>query len=88
MNANAKTKVVVLTGRYRITGNIDLLPGSRVTDFLAQAREFIAVTEADIWDLLEGRRLASCSFLNINRAHIELIMPEEAVTQGIWRPAV
>ena len=87
MNTVAKTKVVVLTGHYRITGYIDLLPGARVTDFLAESREFIAVTDADVWDLA-ARRLFSSSFMDVNRAHIELIMPEATVTQDTWRPVV
>ena len=44
MNSEAKTKVVVLTANYRVTGTIDLLPGSRMTDFLLECREFMAIT--------------------------------------------
>jgi hypothetical protein len=83
----AKTKVTILTGHYRITGEIDLLPGARVTDFLSESRDFIAVVNADVWDL-NSRRIFSSSFMNINRERIELIMPEEAITQGMWRPAL
>lgn len=86
MNSEAKTKIVVLTGNYRITGTIDLLPGARITDFLMECREFMALTDAEVWDL-NGRKLFSSSFMNMNRERIELIMPEDAVTQGIGRAA-
>ena len=46
-----KTKVTILTSTYRVKGYIDLLPGSRVTDFMAEARDFIAVTNAEVWEL-------------------------------------
>jgi hypothetical protein len=82
MNTEARTKVIILIGNYRITGNVDLLPGARVTDFLTESREFIAITEADVWDL-GGRKLFSGSFMNINRGRIDVIMPEETVAQGL-----
>jgi len=86
MNAETKTKIVVLTGNYRITGSIDLLPGARLTDFLLECREFMAITDAEVWDL-NGRRLFASSFMNINRDRIEMVMPEDRAMQGLGRPA-
>lgn len=85
MNAESRTRVIVMTGNYRIVGSVDLLPGARVTDFLSESRDFIAMTDAEVWDL-DGRRLIASTFLNINRDRIELIMPETAVSQGLGRP--
>lgn len=87
MNAESRTKVIVITGHYRIVGSVDLLPGSRVTDFLSESREFIAMTDAEVWGM-DGRKLFASSFLNVNRDLIELIMPEDTVTQGLGRPMV
>jgi hypothetical protein len=87
MNAEAKTRVVVLTGSYRVTGTVDLIPGARMTDFLTECREFIAITDAEVWDL-NGRKLFSSSFMNVNRDRIDLIMPEDTVTQGLGHAAV
>jgi len=81
MNAETKTKIVVLMGNYRIIGSIDLLPGARVTDFLLECREFMAITDAEVWDL-NGRKLFASSFMNVNRDRIEFIMPEDSMTQG------
>ena len=69
-----KTRVTILTGTYRIKGNIDLLPGARVTDFMAEARGFIAVTDAEVWEVI-GRQVFTAQFLNVNRDHIQIIAP-------------
>lgn len=75
----AKTKVTIFTSSYRVKGFIDLLPGARVTDFMAEAREFIAVTSAEVWELQPGgRQVASAPFLNVSRQHIEIILPGHA----------
>jgi hypothetical protein len=71
-----KTKVTILTSSYRIKGYIDLLPGSRVTDYMAEARDFIAVTNAEVWELqVGGRQVLSAPFINVSRDHIEIILP-------------
>ena len=33
-----RTKVTIFTGSYRVKGYIDLLPGARMTDFMAEAK--------------------------------------------------
>ena len=72
----AKTKVTILTSTYRIRGHIDLVPGARVTDFMTGAREFIAVTNAEVWELQPGgRQVASAPFINVSRDHIEIVYP-------------
>ena len=76
MESEARTKITILTGTYRIRGYIDLIPGARVTDFMAEAREFIAVTEAEVWELVPGGRMVlSAPFINVSRDHIEIITP-------------
>ncbi|MEZ0246383.1 MAG: hypothetical protein ACAH09_07090 [Methylophilaceae bacterium] len=80
-----KTRVIILTGHYRIVGHISVLPESRVTDYICESKEFIAVTDAEIWDH-DQRKVAVTSFMNINREHIEIIMPEDCLTQGIGLP--
>jgi hypothetical protein len=70
------TKVTIFTGSYRIKGYIDLIPGARVTDFMAEAKEFIAVTQAEVWELeVGGRQLMAAPFLNVSRDHIQVIAP-------------
>jgi hypothetical protein len=71
-----RTKVTILTASYRIKGYIDLLPGSRVTDYMTGAKEFIAVTDAEVWELeVGGRQLLAAPFMNVSRDHIQVIAP-------------
>jgi hypothetical protein len=58
-----------------------------MTDFLMECRDFVAVTDAEVWDL-NGRKLLAISFMNVNRDRIDLIMPEDTVTQGVGRAFV
>ena len=70
------TKVTIFTGSYRIKGFIDLIPGARVTDYMAEAKSFIAVTGAEVWELeVGGRQLMAAPFLNVSRDHIQIIAP-------------
>jgi len=76
MTMEEKTKVTILTSSYRVKGFIDLVPGARVTDFMAEARDFIAVTHAEVWELqVGGRQVLSAPFINVSRDHIEIILP-------------
>ncbi len=71
-----RTKVTIFTSSYRIKGYIDLLPGARVTDYMTEAKAFIAVTDAEVWELeIGGRQLMAAPFLNVSREHIQVIAP-------------
>ena len=70
-----RTRVTLLTGSYRIKGYIDLIPGARVTDFMTEAKEFIAVVDAEVWELEPGgRQLVSAPFLNVSRDHVQIVV--------------
>ena len=77
MNGNEeKTKVTILTSTYRVRGYIDLVPGARISDYMKEARDFIAVTDAEVWELVVGgRQVAAAPFINVSRDHIEIILP-------------
>lgn len=69
-----KTRVTILTGSYRITGYIDLLPGARVTDFMHESKEFVVVTDAEVCDAeVPGQHVLSAQFINVNLNHIQII---------------
>lgn len=68
------TKVTILTGSYRIKGYIDLLPGARVTDYMLEAREFVAVKDAEVYEAeVAGRQVLVAPFIDVNRNSIEII---------------
>lgn len=73
--SNTKTKVVILTRSYRIKGNIHLQPGARVTDFMIDSKDFMALTDVEVWDL-SGRLVMNAPFVNVSRDHIEIVTPE------------
>ena len=71
-----RTRITIFTSSYRIKGYIDLIPGARVTDYMAEAKNFIAVTDAELWELeVGGRQLMAAPFLNVSREHIQVIAP-------------
>ena len=71
-----KTKVTILTGAYRVTGYIDLLPGARVTDYLVESKDFIAVTAAEVWEV-GNRHVLNAPFINVSLDHIQIVTPGE-----------
>lgn len=71
----SKTKVIILTRSYRIKGQIHLQPGARVTDFMIDSKNFMALTNVEVWDL-GGRLMLSSPFVNVSRDHVEVITPD------------
>jgi hypothetical protein len=69
-------RVIIFAGDYRITGVIELFQGGRLTDYLAEAGSFIAITNAEVVDRDNHKILAS-SFLTVHRDSIEIILPAE-----------
>lgn len=75
-NAEHKTRVTILTGSHRIKGYVDLIPGARLTDFMIEAKGFVAVTDAEVWELhLGGRQILAAAFIDVSRDHIQIITP-------------
>ena len=71
-----KTEVIIYTHDYRVRGKISLVPGARLTDYMVEAKAFLAVTDAEIHDK-QGALLLKTPFLDINRDYIVLIVPAE-----------
>jgi len=71
----SRSRVVILAGAYKIKGDIELMAGARITDYMLDSKAFFAVTHAEVWDL-EGRKLFAAPFLNVSRAHVVVIAPE------------
>jgi len=75
MEGQNRARVVMLAGSFRIKGEIELVPGARVTDYMVESKSFIAVTDAEVWDL-EGRRIMVVPFLNVSRDHVVVVAPD------------
>ena len=70
---DSRTTITILTGAYRVKGFIDLVPGARITDYLVESKDFIAVTNAEVWD--QDRKVLSAPFINVALQHIQIVMP-------------
>ncbi|MCC7487825.1 MAG: hypothetical protein IT529_22875 [Burkholderiales bacterium] len=70
-----RTRVVILAGSYRIKGEIELVAGARITDYMVESKEFFAVTGAEVRDL-EGRMIMTAPFINVCRGHVVVVAPD------------
>lgn len=78
MSSNAQmSPVVFLTSHYKIRGDIGLMPGVRLTDYMNETKDFIAVTEADVFDRFSVEKIFSGQLVNVQRINIEVVIPEE-----------
>ena len=73
-----KTKVIILTTNHRIKGNISLYSNVRLTDYIVEAKPFIAVTDAEVKDI-NGYLIFNASFLNVQKDRIEIIVPADRI---------
>ena len=72
------TTVVIYTDSYRIEGRIALVPGARLTDYIRSAKDFLAVTDAVVYDK-QGARMFATGFLDVGREYVELIVPASLI---------
>lgn len=68
--------VLIQTPTNRIRGNIYVRPGERIKDQINQEDEFLAVTDAILYDL-SGEELYRRDLLLVNKAHLIWLAPEE-----------
>ena len=68
--------VKIWTDSFIITGEIDTLRDERLTDYIRENKDFIAVTQVKVSDRTE-RDLFRTHFLNVSTRHIEIILPAE-----------
>jgi hypothetical protein len=76
-DVSERTRVVILTGEFRIEGSLALGPEGRLTDLLRETRGFLAVTDAKVMDLRTGGAILAANFLDVNLSRIEIVHPVE-----------
>lgn len=73
-----RVRCVIVSGTWRIEGDMHVLAGSRLTDALnSKAKDFIAVTDAVVFDAVSGRELFRPGYLAVNRDAISVVFPLE-----------
>ncbi len=77
------SKVAVLATIQTLThllhGFVYVRPGERIKDELAREQQFIAVTNATVFDA-QGSALYRSKFLMINRDHIVWLIPDDEIS--------
>jgi Family of unknown function (DUF6812) len=73
-----KTKVIILTKDFRIEGEIDLVPGARLTDFMNQTTKFMVVTNAVV-NTHSNTEIFQSNFINVLVNNIEIILPADNI---------
>lgn len=74
-----KISVVVLTGHYRIEGDMYLVSGSRLTDIVnVKTKDFFPITDAKVYSS-SGEIVYSLNYLAVNRDGILAIFPKEDI---------
>jgi hypothetical protein len=68
--------VTIQTTIQIIKGKFHVRPEGRLKDELNTTEEFLAVTDAEIYDLNKNLQY-ECAFLSINRSHIIWLAPDE-----------
>lgn len=69
-----KTRVLLLTRDYRIEGEIDLIQGARITDYMNGVQRFMVVTDVRVTDH-NGKEVYNGDFVNVHVAKIDVVIP-------------
>lgn len=73
-----RLKVVVVVDTWRIEGYMHILSESRLTDALnSKSKDFLAITDAKVFDVMSNTLLFQAEWLDVNRMSISVIFPAE-----------
>jgi len=74
----AKVRVIAVVDGWRIEGDLHVISGTRLTDSINQkTKDFLAVTDALIFDAKSGARLFDTPYLALNRDAISMVFLAE-----------
>ena len=70
-----RVRVVAIVGTWRVEGQMHVLSGSRLTDSLnSRAKDFVAITDARVFDAVTGDLLMETPYLALNRESISMVL--------------
>jgi len=75
-------KVVLQTTTNRIIGNMHVRPGDRLKDTLVSSDDFLAITDAIIFNSDGKKLLYKTNFTAVNINQILWVVPEEEIIKG------
>lgn len=71
-------RVMIITKDHRISGDMHVLEGSRLTDALnSKSKDFYAITSAEIYRLDTDQLMARAEYMAVAREAISAIFPVE-----------
>jgi hypothetical protein len=70
-------KVAIIDPGFRIEGKIHMLPRMRLSEFVNTSRQFIPITEAEVFSSDGSKKLYTSEFMEINRDSIITMIPLE-----------
>lgn len=74
-----RTRVLILTGQFRVEGYLYVLKDARLTDVLnSKSKDFFAITDAVVYTMDGETVIKSGPYLALNRTAIDCIMPIDA----------
>jgi hypothetical protein len=77
--------VIIQAERTRIEGRVHVRSGGRIKDELNKPEQFLAVTDAIVFDA-SGKFLYEVEFLAVNRDHVIWIIPEAEIVSDQDEP--
>ncbi len=76
--SKAKVRIIAVVDGWRIEGDLHILSGSRLTDAInSRTKDFLAVTDASIYDSKSSALLFETGFLALNRDSISMLFLAE-----------
>lgn len=73
-----RVAVVMIVNAWRVEGEMHVLSGSRLTDALnSKAKDFLAVTDAKVFDAVSNTLLMEPPYLAVNRESISVVYTVE-----------
>lgn len=64
-----------MTQQYRIEGEIHVVAGGRLIDEINKEKEFIALTNATVFDVVGGNAIDTVEFIAVHRSAVVFIAP-------------
>jgi len=76
--SKSKVRIVAVVDGWRIEGDLHILSGSRLTDSInSKAKDFLAVTDARIFEANTSALLFETPYLALNRDSISMVFLSE-----------
>lgn len=70
-----KRMVVAIVDKYRLEGEMYVLPRSRPLDELNKANQFLPLTNVSIYDLTDSSLIDTVPVMFVNKNYIKMLIP-------------